>query len=721
MRVYVELDAAADRIILVSSGATPGLSAQIKGARFLRKPQPHWTLPATMTACREARATFGKALSIGPDLTAWAAERVANERLMDALGSASDAELRRVPAVSPVLAAAMADRTYQRVAARFVDAGRNVLIADEPGLGKTLEAIGGIIETGVPGPYLVVAPKTATHVVWGREIPRWNPGAHVIVVPEGRAKRDEILWDFVYGPKVYDGQDARDSARYQEEHYASQANTWLVVHPEMMRAKRTWVCPECGEKTPWRAGRKSLVCILDEVPDPGAPGVGMPHPYVNPKDIKTDTEYTFPQLFAVEWGAIVSDECDKMLIRKTGTPNQTRTGAEELRTRPDGIRIAMSGTPTRGKPQLLWGTLNWLRPKEYTSMWRWVEQYWEVNSGWGDSRTIGGLTEVGKVNLDQELKRIMLRRTKAEVADDMPPKTYIGTTVYQAEAEHFGREMDAYGATVQGALENGSDLAIAERDAIAVWLPMDVRQKALYDQMERSGVVQLEGGTLDPLGILAEHTRLKQFASSFGMLKEVTRSGETFMEFIPMMPSNKFDYIVEKLEEMGFPGDPQDKVIITSQFTSLLSLFEQEMSHLWGKSEMWAERYGSCSITGAVTGKRREETIDAFNQPVGPAKAGRPNPHVMFLNVKAGGVAITIDSADHMFGVDETWNPDDEIQVEDRIHRVSKPRPVFYHKLRSIGTIEARIAKTNAEMAADARYVLDGRRGVEYQRRIRGA
>lgn len=715
MRVMVELSPAGDRIFLVSTAAIGGLSADVRGARFSRRPQPHWSLPLTMTACRQARERFRNQLQIGPLLTAWAEEQVASEQMMEALGNASDADLVRVPTVSPVLDKAMASRTYQRVAARFVAAGRNVLIADEPGLGKTLEAIGGIIEADVPGPYLVVAPKTATHVVWGREIPRWYPGAHVVVVPDGRAKRDSILNNLVEAPGVYDGQPMVDTERLMDEHYDSLVNTWLVIHPEMMRAQRWWVCPVCNTKTKWRAGRIQLSCILDEML---IDGEYVQHPYVNPNTVEKEIDYVFPQLFKVEWGGIISDECDKMLIRKTGTPNLARTGAEELRTRPDGIRIAMSGTPTRGKPRLLWGTLNWLRPTEYTSMWRWMEQFWEISSGWGDSKQIGALTPHGAAALDRELRRIMLRRTKPEVAQDMPPKTYVGTTVYQAEAEHFGKPLDTFGLQVQEALETGSNLAIAERDAIAVWLPMDAAQKRLYDQMERMGVVELDGGRLDPLGILAEHTRLKQFATSCGKVVPTLRpsSGEWEDVFHPILPSNKFEYIMQKLEEMGFPDDPQDKVIITSQYTSILSLYEEEMRRRWGKSFNWTNMFGSCSITGAVTGKRREQTIDNFNQ-----APGTDSPHVLFLNVKAGGVAITLDSADHMFGVDETWNPDDETQVEDRIHRVSRPRPVFYYKLRSIGTIEARIAKANAEMAADARYVLDGRRGVEYHRAIRAA
>ncbi len=694
----VELDAAAGRILLVTAYVTPGLSQEIRGARFVRNPKPHWTLPLTLEACRAARSKFGRSLSIGPELSAWAATEVAREQRLTTLGAASDAVLQRVPDVSPKLAAAMANRTYQRVAARFAAEalpGGGYLNADEPGLGKTLEAIGGIIEANVPGPYLVLAPKTATHVVWGREIPRWYPSAQVIVVPDGRAKRDAILNEF-----VDNFVDANDHVRtYDLE------NTWLVVHPEMMRAKRTWVCPECGEHTPWRAGRKQLRCILDEFDN--GDGTARPHPFVDPSKIETRTEYVFPQLFAVEWGAIISDECDKMLIRKTGTPNQTRTGAEELRTRPGGLRIAMSGTPTRGKPQLLWGMLNWIRPKQYTSYWNWVGQHWEVSRGWGESRSIGAYR--GGEALDRELKMIMLRRTKAEVAQDMPPKTYIGTTIYEAEAE-------AYGTVAPRTDVEAPSAAVHERDAIAVWLPMEGEQKRLYDEMHRTGEAHMaDGARLDPIGELARMSRLKQFASSAGELRQETRNGVTAPVFYPRMPSNKFDYIMGKLEEMGFPDDPQEKVVITSQFTALLTLFEDAMRKAWyGKDAYGAQDTLTCRITGQVTGVNRERTIDAFNQEVG---AG---PHVMFLNVKAGGVAITLDTADHMFGVDETWNPDDEIQVEDRIHRVSRPRPVFYHKLRSLGTIEANIAKANAEMAADAREVLDLRRGVAWQRRVMG-
>lgn len=43
-------------------------------------------------------------------------------------------------------------------------------------------------------------------------------------------------------------------------------------------------------------------------------------------------------------------------------------------------KLAMSGTPTGSKPQNIWSILNWLYPTYYTSYWRFIRQYCEVES-----------------------------------------------------------------------------------------------------------------------------------------------------------------------------------------------------------------------------------------------------------------------------------------------------------------------------------------------------
>lgn len=90
----------------------------------------------------------------------------------------------------------------------------------------------------------------------------------------------------------------------------------------------------------------------------------------------------------------------------------------------------------------------------------------------------------------------------------------------------------------------------------------------------------------------------------------------------------------------------------------------------------------------------------------------------MMLNVKAGGTAITLDTADRMIFISETRIPDQQKQAEDRIHRVSNPRQCMYYYLRSLGTVDVGTAIVNQEMIEDTHRLLDARRGIEYMRHV---
>lgn len=678
----ITIEKVGNRIQLRSSRPTPGLSKTVPGANF-NKAQgkatgPFWSLPLSLTGCRSLRERFGDELEIGPALWAWARDEKARASAMRELAGARDAELVLLPKKAPALAKAMEARTYQRVGALFVSQARNCLVADQPGLGKTLEALGGVTEADCPGPYLVVTPKTAVQSVWAREIPRWLGDRHrVVTVPDGAAKRNQILSAWARA-----GLDER---------------TWVVVHPEMVRTRVWWVCGVCPKETPRKAGKVELKCG-------------------HPADLRkaNRVDHTFPQLFGIEWGAVICDESDRSLLRLSGTPTQTRQGMEMLQTRESGLRVAMSGTPTRGRPQLLWGTLNWIDPEAFPAFWSWCEAHWDVTDGKYGGKTIGKL--VREEELWRSLDPYVLRRTKEEVAPDLPPKSYAGTPAFGAEGP------------------------------VAVWLEMEAAQSRMYLEMLDSSVATLEDGSeISAVGILAELMRLKQFANSCGKIevkqsklsaaseaavwKRAARKGESLTAeqvdallaekylFKPALPSNKFEYLVQLLSELGYPDDPQTKVVIASQFTGILNLFAAELpARLQALSEHPRTPLRPIMtpvlLTGEVTGRRREDAIDSMNLPVGQGA------HLMFLNTKAGGVAITLDEVDVMVVLDETWIPDDQEQLEDRIHRVSRPRAVTYYYLKSLDTVDLGIALTNESREYDTKRLLDGRRGIQYGRAV---
>jgi len=659
--VMIEIDIVGNRIHLTSpyDPRTVAACKRVPGANWA-KTVGAWTFPATIETCLLLRAEFGAQLKIRKALSHWYRDaKIAREQMADLNLIGAAVALPRLEKLAPALHEAVTvGRRYQSRGARFMVEGGATIIADDPGLGKTLEVLAAIVEHGLPGPYLVVSPKTAATSVWPREIPRWIPEANVIELPEGRAKRDAILSGLV---EVY-RQNQLGATGFDL------SNTWISVHPEAVLTKSFWDCPEIIKGSLESTGAEVATVCGVSTPYTRKPTPELACGHEKPKGLKVRNEHTFPQLFEIEWGALVVDECHESLVMKSGTPTQRRRGLELLRPREGALRVASSGTPFRSKPEQLWGVLNWLRPKVYSGKWGWVKKYWETGgfTGW----------EIGKIREDREemlwadLGGIMLRRTKAEVAPDLPPKTYVGTPLDPSDAN----------------------------SPVGIWLPMSKSQSRAYKQMTQQSFAELGGGSrLEAIGTLAELTRLQQFASSYGTI-------DSKGDFMPTIPSNKLDWLEEFLESLGIPKEPTGKVIVVSQYTRLLRMLSFGLSAI--------QSGVGCMLTGEVTGAKRRDTIDRFNEPV-----GSDSPHVMFMNVKAGGTAITIDSADDMVILDEA-DPDTMTQVEDRIHRVSNPRPVRYHYLRSMDSVDVGISLVNADRSAQGRRLLDGRRGVEFFRKV---
>jgi SNF2 family DNA or RNA helicase len=84
---------------------------------------------------------------------------------------------------------------------------------------------------------------------------------------------------------------------------------------------------------------------------------------------------------------------------------------------------------------------------------------------------------------------------------------------------------------------------------------------------------------------------------------------------------------------------------------------------------------------------------------------------LLWLNTKAGGSAITLDAAEIMVVLDETWVSDEQEQLEGRIdNRQPEKRivPRSYYYLRSAGTLEENIAAANAAAKERGERILNG-------------
>lgn len=114
------------------------------------------------------------------------------------------------------------------------------------------------------------------------------------------------------------------------------------------------------------------------------------------------------------------------------------------------------------------------------------------------------------------------------------------------------------------------------------------------------------------------------------------------------------------------------KVLIFSQFSKQLDILEEWATTLRG----WAV----CRIDGAVKSEDRNEQIDAFNT--------QTDHQLFLLSTRAGGLGINLTSADTVILFDSDWNPQQDLQAQDRAHRIGQTRPVIIYRLATKGTVE---------------------------------
>ena len=611
---------------LLKAPYNPALNPEFKSAggkwNATRK---RWSFPLDMTSINAVTLLgrqYGCNFVIDPALKTWVQEerkRIANFVAPDDITAVNDDMLPRVKATMPALWNALASRPFQLLGANFIAGQRNVLLADQPGMGKTIQTLAALVENDITGMILVVAPRTAANVTWPNEIRQWLGTDESVTVINGTQKpseRGELIKFFA-----------------ANAHRTRTGRAFLVCGPNYLRARADLTSD--GLRFVRDAKGEKIIRVVNE---------GR------------------PELFGIEWSAIVVDESHQTLAGATGNlkkQSAQRLGLGLLKTKDNGMRIALSGTPFRGKLHYMWGQIDWLDGERRPAYWNWIERHF------GTTKNQFGMV-INESLKDEaafygELKPMMVRRTKTEVVKDLPEKMYGGTHLDPNDPE----------------------------SPIAVWLDMTPAQKKQYDRMERQAMLEIANEPDMPVnGILAELTRLKQIADG-----KVTLNGSDIID--STADSNKIEWIEDFLE------DSDGKVIIASQFTKFVYAIAKALE---------AKGIGYYMITGRQNDAERKIAQDSFQKDGGH--------RVFLLNTKAGGVSLTLDMADDVIICDKTYNPDDQEQVEDRAHRVSRMHNVTIWNLCSRNTIDETMATVNATREAAAKGVIDGQRGVQFGKQL---
>lgn len=130
-----------------------------------------------------------------------------------------------------------------------------------------------------------------------------------------------------------------------------------------------------------------------------------------------------------------------------------------------------------------------------------------------------------------------------------------------------------------------------------------------------------------------------------------------------------------------------DRVLVFSQFTMVMDILEAVME---------SEEMSFFRLDGSTNMNERQPMIDQFT--------ADPEITVFLLSTKAGGAGINLAAANKIVIFDSSFNPQEDIQAENRAHRVGQTREVEVVRLVTRNSIEEKIhALGETKLALDDR------------------
>ncbi len=330
---------------------------------------------------------------------------------------------------------------------------------------------------------------------------------------------------------------------------------------------------------------------------------------------------------AQRWSVVVLDEAQNI-------KNAHTDAAQVAYDLPADQRLCLSGTPMENHLGELWSLFHFLMPGFLGSARRFKELYRTPIEKHGDTELLAALS--------RRVTPFILRRTKKQVLTELPDKI---ETLSMVSLE--GKQADLY-------------------ETIRLTTEKSVRE-ALSDK----GLARSQIQVLDAL------LKLRQVCCDPRLVP--TEAAKKVRQ------SAKLDLLMEILPEMLAEGR---KVLLFSQFTSMLELIEEELAK---RKLAWVK------LTGQS--RKRDDIIDQFTSGKVP---------LFLISLKAGGVGLNLPQADTVIHYDPWWNPAVENQATDRAHRIGQTSQVFVYKLVASGTIEERMLKLQERKAQLTSSMLSG-------------
>ncbi|KAF9222210.1 hypothetical protein BS17DRAFT_784014 [Gyrodon lividus] len=606
--------------------------------------------------------------------------------------------------------------------------GVSGILADEMGLGKTIQTIAfnaHLRELGHFRPFLVVCPLSVIHN-WIDEFHRFAPTIPVCMyhgTPTERAELRHTVMrqpddgsEAVSGPgervMIAKGPSQNDRSRRGK---GAKANAPIAKNRKGRPVKRRKV--DSDDDATSLASDASGDDDSDD--DNRIPAARDTTSTISNAPLPPQTKETFPvvvttyeiiirdrpYLAKYNWGYIVVDEGHRL-------KNLNCRLIQEIKRYPSAGRMILTGTPLHNNLSELWSLLNFILPDIFDDLDTFQEWF---NLGTLQSHLSRTQSTQLISTLHGILKPFLLRRLKADVEGLLPPKKeYVIYAPLSVKQRHL------YDEIVEGRIrrflmaKGGEDgVGTAKKVEIDVNAPRKLRggKRKRYDVdgsdeeyfalMEKGVVGKVVGMTQEDMAEVGRQYRMKEngkceinnmrLQNTVMQLRKACSHPLLFRDLADELSvtteelvdaSGKMMLLERLLDELFHR---KHKVLIFSQFTTMLDIIEIWATELKG--------WKICRIDGSTDPLERRNQMNTFQE----AGDSPDAPRLFLLSTRAGGLGINLTAADTVIFYDQDWNPQMDIQAQDRAHRIGQKRPVLIFRFVTAHTIETKIMQRATE------------------------
>jgi ATP-dependent helicase STH1/SNF2 len=359
-----------------------------------------------------------------------------------------------------------------------------------------------------------------------------------------------------------------------------------------------------------------------------------------------------PILSKIKWVHMIVDEGHRM---KNAGSKLSMTITQYYSTR---FRLILTGTPLQNNLTELWAMLNFVLPtifKSATSFDEWFNTPF-ANTGGQDKME---LTEEEQLlvirRLHKVLRPFLLRRLKKDVEKDLPDKT--------------------------------------ER---VIKCNFSTLQAKLYKQLvtnQRIVVSDGKGGKTGMRGLSNMLMQLRKLCNHpfvFEQVEEVMNPTKSTNDML-WRAAGKFELLDRILPKFHATGH---RVLMFFQMTQIMNIME-DFLRLRGLTYM--------RLDGATKADDRSDLLKAFNAPNSPY-------FCFLLSTRAGGLGLNLQTADTVIIYDSDWNPHQDLQAQDRAHRIGQKNEVRILRLITSNSVEEKILeRANYKLDMDGKVIQAGK------------